>query len=384
MGNPEADRIHSMDALRASTMFLLVPVHAAALLALNGHPGGWSVAIFWLVHVFRLPLFFAMSGFFLVFLVSRKGLGQTLRNRTLRIAVPLAVGLVTVVPLFYLVSEAPGLTVTSGDGQSGEGSQFGFQLSYLWFLWYLLILDAIAIVAYLAAPRVLSAAGHGLRWALSRPVRGLVLLAIPTAAILLAQPEWAGLPASTDSYLPEPSVLAYNAIFFALGACLCAHRELVAAARDRAWAWAGCAVAATLVAAILFSAHNSALGDRPYVRAAIVAADAVATLTCLFALIGLANLYLDRRRPRLRYLADSSYWIYLSHMPVVVLLIALLAGAPLGTAPAFVLVTAGAIGASLATYPVLVRYTAIGRVLNGPRRRPSREVALVPAEQSGH
>ena len=62
------------------------------------------------------------------------------------------------------------------------------------------------------------------------------------------------------------------------------------------------------------------------VATAIDATDAVATLTCLFALIGLANLYLDRRRPRVRYLADSAYWIYLSHMPAVALMIGLLAG----------------------------------------------------------
>ncbi len=366
-------------------MLLLVPVHAAALLALNGHPGGWSVAIFWLVHVFRLPLFFAMSGFFLAFLLGRKGMRQTLRNRTLRIAVPLAVGLVTVVPLFYWAGQATGLTLTGGDGQSGEVSHFAFQLSYLWFLWYLLIIDACAFLAYLLAPRALSFCGEQLARALARPALGLAVLALPTALILLAQPEWAGLPASTDGYLPEPEVLAYNAIFFALGACLCVHRELVAATRERAWPWTGAAIASTLVAAVLFSAHNSALGDRPAVRAAIVAADAVATLTCLFALIGLASRYLDKRRPRLRYLADSSYWIYLSHMPAVVLLIALVGTtSAIGTAPAFLIVTVGAIGFSLLTYPIFVRYTVIGRVLNGRRRRPQREPPMVLAEQSGN
>jgi peptidoglycan/LPS O-acetylase OafA/YrhL len=71
-------------------------------------------------------------------------------------------------------------------------------------------------------------------------------------------------------------------------------------------------------------------------------------------------------------MADASYWIYLSHMPAVVLLVALVGATTLGTGPQFVLVTAGALAASLLTYPLLVRYTAIGRLLNGRRRRPRR------------
>lgn len=382
MANREADRIHSMDALRASTMLLLVPVHASAILALNGHPGNWSVAVFWLIHVFRLPLFFAMSGFFFAFLIGRKGVRETLRNRSLRIAVPLAVGLVTVVPLFYLAGEVTGVTVTGGDGHSSESGGFGLRLSYLWFLWYLLIIDAFAFLTYLAAPRLLAAASRGMGRLLSSPILAVVGLAAPTALILLAQPEWAGLPA-TSGFLPEPAVLAYDALFFVLGASLCAHRGAITAARDRAWTWAAGAAALTLAAGLLFTQHDNAFGERALVHYPSLAVDALATIVCLFALIGLANRYLDRRRPRLRYLADSSYWIYLSHMPAVVLLVALVGTtAAIGTAAAFVVVTAGAIAFSLVTYPLFVRYTIIGRVLNGPRRRPRQAPApITPAEQ---
>jgi hypothetical protein len=47
-GQSSGSRIHSMDALRASSMLLLVPVHAAMLLAVNGHPGVWANAVYWL------------------------------------------------------------------------------------------------------------------------------------------------------------------------------------------------------------------------------------------------------------------------------------------------------------------------------------------------
>ena len=87
------------------------------------------------------------------------------------------------------------------------------------------------------------------------------------------------------------------------------------------------------------------------------------------ALIGLATRYLGDPRPRIRYLADSAYWIYLSHLPPMVLIVALLGMTELGTAPAFALATVGALAFSLITYPLLIRYTVIGTVLSGKRTR---------------
>ena len=371
-------------------MLLLVPVHAAVMLSINGYPGNWSVAAFWLVHIFRLPLFFAMSGFFLVFLISRKGIERTLRNRTMRIAVPLAVGLVTVVPLFFWICEATDIVALGENGHSGSGDGFGIRLSYLWFLWYLLVIDAIAFLAYLAAPRALASASRVLGRVLSRPALGLVVFAVPTILLLLAQPNWAGLPAS-GRIVPEAEPLAYNAVFFVLGAVLSANRGVIANLRRNCWRWGAFAVVAVAVAGAFFALHNSSVADRVYVHYPINITNAVATFACLFALIGLANHYLDKSRPKLRYLADSSYWIYLAHMPIVALLVALVVDAgSIGTAPAFLFVTVATIAVTLAAYPVFVRYTPIGWILNGKRRRtrpglwqrlrPGREPVSQPAE----
>ncbi len=368
MSDTAGGRIHSMDALRASTMLLLVPVHAASLLSANGHEGAWAVAIYWFVHVFRLPLFFAMSGFFLAFLLSRRGPRETARNRTLRIAGPLAIGLLTLVPLMILSGQWLGVVV-AGDGQPSHGTPF-LQPSYLWFLWYLLLLDAAAMAIYVLAPGLLRGAGAAIGAALSRPLPGIVLLALPTILFLWPQTTWTAAPDSM-SFLPDPSVLAYYSLFFGLGATLCAQRRLVAAAGRNAWRWGACAAVATLPAALLFTLHNSpAYGTRPEVHAAALLIYAVATWASLLALVGLANRYITRPSPRLRYLADSSYWIYLSHMPAMVPILALLAATTLGTAAQFGIATAGALAVSLTTYVLFVRYTAIGTLLNGQRHRP--------------
>jgi glucans biosynthesis protein C len=371
----DGGRIHSMDALRASTMFLLVPVHAANLAAVNGHPGAWATGIFWVVHVFRMPLFFAMSGFFLALMLTRKGLNETVRNRTLRIAVPLLVGLVTLMPLTLFVAQQTG-TVTSNEGVP-TGSPFTFEPGFLWFLWYLLIVDAVAVALYLSAPRFLRAAGGRFRDLLARPPGGILLLAIPTMIALWPAPTWTA-GANVNSYLPDLPALAYYSLFFALGATLFVHREIVAAASRNAWRWAAWALVAALPAGLLFSLHNSGHGSQPLVHGAGLLIYAIATWLSLIALVGLADRYLNRSRPRLRYMADSSYWIYLSHLPAMVLAVALIGAMSLGTAPQFVLVTAVSLTFSLVTYPLFVRYTVIGRVLNGPRRRQSGRLRRAP------
>ncbi len=348
-------------------MMLLVPVHAATLLELNGRGGTWAGALFWLVHVFRLPLFFAMSGFFLALLLSRKGLRQTAQNRTLRIVVPLAVGLVTVVPLMFAASQATGTIVASE--QLTTGSPFTFEPAFLWFLWYLLILDGIAITLYLFAPGLLRRAGAAMRSAIAHPLPGIALLAIPTVLALWPQAEWTASPAA-DSWVPDLPVLAYYALFFGLGVTLSSHRSLVDAASRNAWRWTACALAATIPAGALFTLHNSPEhSSQLAVHGSALAIYAVATWSSLLALIGLADRYLDRPHPRLRYLADSAYWIYLSHLPAMVPIVALLAATTLGTAPQFAIATVGSLAVSLVTYALFVRYTMIGRVLNGPRRR---------------
>jgi peptidoglycan/LPS O-acetylase OafA/YrhL len=357
-----------MDALRASTMMLLVPVHAATLLSLNGHGGTWAGALFWLVHVFRLPLFFAMSGFFLTLLLSRKGLRQTAQNRTLRIVVPLAVGLVTLVPLMVAASQATG-TIVAGDGRITEGSPITLEPAFLWFLWYLLILDGVAVALYLVAPRLLRTAGAAMRSAIANPLLGLAVLAIPTVLTLWPQAEWTASPGA-DSWLPDLPVLAYYALFFGLGATLSAHRSLLSAISRNAWRWAGCALLATISAGALFTLHNSPeYASRFAVHGLALTIYALATWSSLLALVGLADRFLDRPHPNVRYFADSAYWIYLSHLPAMVLIVALVAATTLGTAPRFAIVTVGSLAFSLVTYALFVRYTAIGRVLNGPRRR---------------
>ncbi|NBV47066.1 MAG: hypothetical protein EBR86_15885 [Planctomycetia bacterium] len=106
---PTADtaRRHDLDSLRALAMLLGIALHAA----LSFFPGAWPVQdsrqsplyglFVGLVHGFRMPLFFLVSGCFTMLVYRRRGLAALLRQRAARILAPLALSLVTVVPLLW-------------------------------------------------------------------------------------------------------------------------------------------------------------------------------------------------------------------------------------------------------------------------------------------
>ena len=90
-------RIHYLDNLRALAMLLGVYLHGALAYAepsrsvwIATNPQG-NVAIdasIWWIHLFRMSLFFLLSGYFAKLMIQRKGLKPFLWNRGIRIALP--------------------------------------------------------------------------------------------------------------------------------------------------------------------------------------------------------------------------------------------------------------------------------------------------------
>lgn len=104
------DRRHDLDALRAFAMFLGIGLHASlSFIALP-----WPVQditqpnifIFFmvLIHGFRMPLFFLLSGFFTMLIFRKRNITSLVWQRTLRILLPCLIGCFTIVPLFDYVS----------------------------------------------------------------------------------------------------------------------------------------------------------------------------------------------------------------------------------------------------------------------------------------
>ncbi|MFK7821222.1 MAG: acyltransferase family protein, partial [Planctomycetaceae bacterium] len=173
--------------------------------------------------------------------------------------------------------------------------------------------------------------------------------------------------------LPMPSVLAYYAIFFFFGAI---YWDM----DDRngqlgRWWFISLPIALLVVFPIGYDVVSGAFRIIPRFdnesTNALVGNFLQATFAWLLAFgsIGLCRRLLSRESKALRYISDSSYWLYLIHLPLVLLAQWFVkdwqALALLKFAGIVIVVSVFLLG----TYEYGVRYTIIGRMLNGPRIR---------------
>ena len=102
-------RYYGLDALRGGMMMLGIVLHGAMFYIVTPPPTGPmptdannSVVFDWifhLIHSFRMPLFFVLSGFFAALLEEKRGVWGTYKNRAARIFAPLAAGIFTILPV---------------------------------------------------------------------------------------------------------------------------------------------------------------------------------------------------------------------------------------------------------------------------------------------
>ena len=354
-------------------MLLILPAHALAIVGLQR--GGWNDAessLYWAIHVFRLPLFFAVAGFFAALLIEIRGVSALLGNRAIRIGVPLLVGVTAVVPLITLeikaLSEQPHRSGVSGFAVFADPHP-----SFLWFLWYLTLIYAAALLTrrLLAAwPR----ARHSLLQVGSRLLAhwsAPLLLAVPAALLLYRQPTWLA-SAPSESFAPQLDLLGYYAIFFVAGWAMFAAPGL----RDEIERQPRCylvtaAIALPFALALYLLQQAQTLGANRGVHLLALMSLSVATWSLVFGLLGVARRFGERPNPTLRYWTDAAYWIYLSHFPVMAAIALAVATLPMPDSVRLIVLSVGTLAVIFPAYGAFVRDTAIGRVLHGPR--PARE-----------
>jgi peptidoglycan/LPS O-acetylase OafA/YrhL len=242
---------------------------------------------------------------------------------------------------------------------------------HLWFLWFLCwLVPGFAICAIVAGRLGWQGAPA---WLVVSPARFLWL--IPLTMVpqwFMGQASGAFGPDTSAGLLPMPRVLLYYAIFFGFGALYYDADD--SEGRVGRWWWlalpAALAVALPLGLALSMGAVDS-MG--PQARRAFSAAAQVGYAWAMtFGLMGLFRAVLSRERPWVRYVSDSSYWLYIAHLPLIICAQMIVRDWQMPAVVKFALVCVVVTGALLLIYHALVRYTWLGKLLNGPRQRPGK------------
>ena len=229
-------------------------------------------------------------------------------------------------------------------------------LHHLWFLHYLLWFLAIFVPVALVA----------------RNFKGRLpdfLIGVPGCLVWLIPLTWwfqtlmpgeFG-PTTAVGFVPWPPLLGYYAIFFFFGA-MCFGRGIWEEKVGRYWPlWLLFSLVLGLYGMVLLEGGGDAV---PWLASGFA-------WTTIIAMMGFFRAFLNQGNPRVRYLSDSAYWLYLAHLPVMIMVQILISGWEIPLIIKLVIVIGGVTAVLLVIYHFAIRYTWVGAILNGRKFRVS-------------
>jgi glucans biosynthesis protein C len=368
---PDGGRDYALDAARAVLMMLGIALHSAAAYSVNGewvvHDTQNSSVVFdWLleaVHLFRMPAFFWISGYFFALTMTRGDHNVVLGKRLFRILVPALVTWAT----FNVVQEAV-MAVHNHKDPVQALLTGGVPAYHLWFLFDLAILTCVvALVFVLPAPLVEKAAWKVPR-SFSVPGILLVLTLLSFGTIGLAR--LTGVAYVRLGHLTTISRLANYLPYVIAGAAMY-HLAPARRAFLRVPLWLGLVA---LPLGVYFQGFRRVRGFEAELAAP---AEQLTIWICIAVVLQLFYRAVHRESRAVSTLSDASYSVYLFHHAIMVGLVLLLLPLPLGAFPKFVICCVIALVVSAALHLYVVRRSPLLLLLfNGKwARRKEQRIA---------
>ena len=368
-------RIHALDAWRATLLLLGVVLHSVSEL-LSEMPEGTLKVIYLrlndFIHTFRMPAFFVLSGYFSAMLLKTRGAKAFLWNRCQRIVLPflifvpltgLTLSILHIARNHILLYQKASLLSAVLAPNYSDAWWLG-NLNHLWFLWHLILIIAFFVslahdlkdIRFNSSPK---GRGHEFR------TSAWTLRVWGSAAILFGfSYGWDSLPTDTD-WVPQHDLILFYLGCFLIGAIVYLSRIDLESYRKhwRLYVMIGVSCA---VARYFDSHHGRTL---PWSGYGMRFEGYVVTqaLSCVSLTAGSLGLFLHSVRNEStgwRYLSDSSYWemsIYHCRHPawLCLLVLKLLTAYPVVSSLTLVVL--------YASYELMVRTTWLGKLLNGRR-----------------
>ena len=391
-----ARRYHNLDLYRGVLMVLGVWLHTAIPYFGGPFTDQSPVAadvvfqpLMFFIHLFRMPAFFVLSGFFGAMLWARRGPRALLKHRLKRIGLPIVVFL-PVLWQFMKFLEYTEHAVRGGSTSMNDAMvvalhrlpELPTDTIHLWFIYQLLWIHLGVMALTWCAERQPTVSA----W-LHRSGRRLVASPIQVAGGLgvlhllwRISFGWVAIPTS-NAFVPDPAILAYYTGWFGLGWVLwrldVSPEALVGSVAQRRWVGAVTLVAigTRFACRQLFGAAFDTLDwqdDAPMLACSLLVTCCNSLSTCGLAWLS-AVLFLkrpDQHRPAGRYLSDASYWVYLLHLPLAFSVPHLFWWPSAPPVLHFLLTSSLVFLFCMVTYDALVRNSWIGVLLNGRRAPP--------------
>ncbi|MCE2752105.1 MAG: acyltransferase family protein [Pirellula sp.] len=180
-------------------------------------------------------------------------------------------------------------------------------------------------------------------------------------------------PDTSVGLIPAPQVFAYYAVFFLFGVGYYLGQD-TGARLGQSWRWLlPWTMLVLFPIALEINLGKYGLRDqwigKGWVLPLSVLSQSLFAWCMSISCIGLFRSCVREQTPWIRYLSDSSYWLYVAHLPLVIVLQSQLAWTDGNAYLKLLIISFASIGLLLLSYQLLVRNTWLGVFLNG-RRAP--------------
>ena len=350
-----SEHYHGLDFIRAAMMMLVVVLHTSVSFFPIPPNSEWfyrdpqstmlAPLIAISIQTFAMQSFFVMAGFFATLLYVRRGVRGVIANRARSIALPFVVGWIVMFPLesACFVMAAMRLPIIAGQPTPSQMATTFLENpwanptpNYFWFLYYMLIFYAIALV-FIGLIKFVPSRIRALADSLAHAFMcgRLRLLLIPT---LVALTWWTMLSKSMlkpfidipfNTFMPKWADLLSFGIYFFFGCILYRHKEFIQTLKPRAGTRFSCAAACLMVTVGFTLNWHLQLRDGQDITTAsmrnllFIIQGEIALTSWLLILggIGLAERWLQETNRVVKYFVDRAFWVYLTHLPVCLLII---------------------------------------------------------------
>ncbi len=387
--HPQGTRYHYLDNLRAFALMLGVFLHAAMAYSLymneiwlTAAPQKSTLleAAAMFTHLCRMPLFMLIAGFFGCYLYQNHGVKGFIKNRSLRILLPFVIFFPLLMASFvflfmyamnHVEHKSPLLQLISTFA-SNPGARPNIQPStmHLWFLFNLVFFYCITLV-------VLKIKAFNIKVWLSscsiRTLRVILLLVLPLLLVPALYSQYALPMHMPDRLYPQLWSFGYYGIFFAVGWVLFSSHYLLDAVSNY---WKPMLVASLIAFVIAYQFYPRTIvlavainpeGHFPdqALNISLATLQAFISVYMVMTLLALGKKFLNRENAFFRYMSQSSYWVYLVHLPIILFIQILLMDMDWNLWLKYFVTVALVFAISLLSYQLLVRHTPIGWMLNG-------------------
>jgi len=305
-----------------------------------------------------MPVFFMVAGFFGGLLFYERGPKPMIINRMKRIALPFMFFLLVLHPIIILAFDFTSNAFNAPLSDiSLELSLFPQITYHLWFLYYLILLTLFSF----GLASLLNNA-HGFRqkinsifrWLMDRKLLAFLVFGIMLFIVMLYI--WDYSVPTPLSFMPDEGDFLFFLLFYLTGWILYTSKYPLNALMKNDWLFTSIAVIAFTIRFV----WSSSIDD---VSIGII--HALTTWMFAFGITGLFIRYTSQYSSCMRYVSDSSYWVFLVHLPLTAFIPGLMAGWMLPTIIKFLITLTGTTAICLVTYHFWVRSTGIGQFLNG-------------------